>query len=312
MSSPHSLTSPAEQQPNSSLPYIGTTHAGGIQPPASFFRPSRPCQYSRPSSSSSNVNQPDHADVYPLSSDDNHQNMAESIGCPDSIMEDNQFPSIKRIKQSREPLLPSTRSPPTHLANGQPTLESKPSDDDLEAGVSYVYPPPSKSYGHSPIQQHTNFTARQSISAHASHNSALLSASTSPESSFIPTPPDLYPPLSAVPVINPKTGKYLRRYELHPSRNRFFLGGRLLTGGDSPWAFMASLSLILIIGGVWFGTTAVWWWKNESPAVAAVGAYLCLLTISTMLTTVRLKESSINHVLIHPRLPSILEFYLVI
>ena len=283
MSSPHSLTFPAEQQPNPAFPYVSATHAGGIQPSASFFRPSRPRQYSRPSSSSSNVHQPDTADVYPLSSDDNHQNLAESIG-PDSIVEDNQFSSLKRIKPSREPLLPSLRTPPTHSTDGRPmTFESKLSDDDLEAGGAYVYPPPSKNYDHSPVQ-HNNFTGRHSISAHASRNSALLSPS--PESSFIPTPPDRYPPFSAVPVINPETGKYVRRYESHPSRNRFFLGGRLLTGGDSPWAFMASFSLVLIIAGVWFGTTAVWWWNNKSPAVAAVGAYLSLLTISTMLATV--------------------------
>ena len=325
--------------------YLSATHAGGIQPPASFFRPSRPTyqpQYSRPSSpSSSNIHQPD-----PLGSDDNHHNIADSIGGPDSVTEDHQFTSPKRIKQSREPLLPvsannirsggpansrpsllrersistsnpksptrlvrnsldkvlsigqgitfdsirrstSTRTPPVHSAEGRPTRDSKLTDDELEGGSAYVYPPSSKHYDHSPIQQHHNFTGRQSLSVHASRNSALLSvASPSPEPSFIPTPPDRYPPLSAVPVINPKTGKYVRRYELHPSRNRFFLGGRLLTGGDSPWAFMASFSLVLIIAGVWFGTTAVWWWKNESPAVAAVGAYLSLLTISTMLTTV--------------------------
>lgn len=78
----------------------------------------------------------------------------------------------------------------------------------------------------------------------------------------------------------------MRNYQLHPSRNRFFLGGRLLTGGDSPWAFIASLIVVLSITGIWFGTTCVWWWMNESPAVAAVGAYMCLLTISSMFATV--------------------------
>ena len=285
MSSPHSLTFPAVQQPNPTLPY-SATHAGGIQPPASFFRPSRPRQYSRPSSPSSNIHQPD---TYPLSPDDNNQNMAESISCPDSITDDHQLPSLKR--KSREPLLASMRTPPAHSTEGRPTFDPKLSDDELEAGGAYVYPPSSKAYDHSSNQQHTNFAGLQSLSAHASRNSALLSvASPSPESSFIPTYPDRYPPLSAVPVINSKTGKYVRRYESHPSRNRFFLGGRVLTGGDSPWAFIASFSLVLIVAGVWFGTTAVWWWKNKSPAVAIVGAYLSLLTISTMLTTVCLSS----------------------
>ena len=282
MSSPHSLTFPAVQHPNPNLPYVSATHAGGIQPPASFFRPSRPRQYSRPSSPSSNNHQPD---AYPPNSDDNHQNIAESIGAPDSMTDDHQIPSLKR--KSREPLLASMRTPPTHPGESRPTYEPKLSDDELEAGGAYAYPPTFKVYDHSSIQHHTNFAGLPSLSAHASRNSALLSvASPSPEPSFIPTPPDQYPPLSAVPVINSKTGKYLRRYESHPSRNRFFLGGRLLTGGDSPWAFIASFSLVLIIAGVWFGTTAVWWWRNKSPAIAIVGAYLSLLTISTMLATV--------------------------
>lgn len=316
MSSPRSL----EQHYNSA------THAGGIQPPASFFRPSKPFQpqYSRPSSPSSSIDQ------HPLP-DDNHHNVVSSISDPDSDL------PLKRIKQSREPLLPISRSghppPPSNSKldrnlsasnptrsatrlvrnsfdrvlsighgmsfdsirrstttrtppiEGRPTFESKLSDDELEDSAAYGYPPTPQNYDHSPIQHH-NFTGGQSLSVRASRNSALLSVtSPSPELSFIPKSPDRFPPLSAVPLINPKTGKYVRRYELHPSRNRFFLGGRLLTGGDSPWAFMASFSLVLIIAGVWFGTTAVWWWKNKSPAVAIIGAYLALLTISTMLTT---------------------------
>jgi hypothetical protein len=59
-------------------------------------------------------------------------------------------------------------------------------------------------------------------------------------------------------------------------------------GGAKPWAFIGSLTLVFGIAGVWLGTTAIWWWHNESPAVAAVGAYMCLLTISLMLSTVGL------------------------
>ena len=66
--------------------------------------------------------------------------------------------------------------------------------------------------------------------------------------------------------------------------------GRILTGGDTPWAFLASLTVVLGITGVWFGTTCVWWWRNESPAVAGVGTYMCLLTISSMCATVRFVE----------------------
>lgn len=79
----------------------------------------------------------------------------------------------------------------------------------------------------------------------------------------------------------------VRNWTRHPSRNRFFLDGRLLTGGDAPWAFIASLTVLFAITGVYFGTTAVWWWNNESIAVPIVAAYMTLLTISGMLSTVR-------------------------
>ncbi|KAL7283614.1 hypothetical protein ACG7TL_003049 [Trametes sanguinea] len=124
---------------------------------------------------------------------------------------------------------------------------------------------------------------------HRKHSlSPLQGSSTSlNHASFIATPPThMDPPRSAVPILDSRTGKPMRNYQLHPSRNRFFLGGRLLTGGDSPWAFVASLVVVLGITGIWFGTTCVWWWLNESPAVAAVGAYMCLLTISSMFATV--------------------------
>lgn len=111
--------------------------------------------------------------------------------------------------------------------------------------------------------------------------------SASPELSFAaptPTPTPTGPSRAAMPVLDPTTRLPLRNYQLHPSRNRFFLHGQLLTGGDSPWAFVGSLVLVLTLAGVWFGTTAVWWWHNVSPAVAAVGAYLALITLSSFLS----------------------------
>ncbi|KAJ3493869.1 hypothetical protein NMY22_g20151 [Coprinellus aureogranulatus] len=52
-----------------------------------------------------------------------------------------------------------------------------------------------------------------------------------------------------------KPGKLVKRYELHPSRNGFFFGGRVMTGGDSPWAFIMCLCLVFGIAGLWFSTT---------------------------------------------------------
>jgi palmitoyltransferase ZDHHC9/14/18 len=305
-------------------PHIHTssTHAGGIQPAAAFFRPSRPTyqpQYSRPSSPSSlNVPQEDHFQLAPIAShyDSDEHHIAESIAGGNESEHEQHFMSIKRMKQSREPLLPgpstaqprpsmsasnstpatrlvrssldrvlsisrgisfdsmrkstSTRTPQPPSAEGRPTFESKISDEENR---------------YSPTN-YKNSNGR-SLDVPTPRNSALLSApSPSPDPSFIPTPPNRHPPLSAVPVINPNTGKPVRRYQQYPSRNRFLFGGRLLTGGDTPWAFIASFGVVISIAGVWFGTTAIWWWQNESPAVAAVGAYLALLTISTMLATV--------------------------
>ncbi|KAI0306624.1 DHHC palmitoyltransferase-domain-containing protein [Multifurca ochricompacta] len=103
---------------------------------------------------------------------------------------------------------------------------------------------------------------------------------------FIPYPPSKSEhPLSSVPVKHEKSFRYVRNHERISSSNRWFMRGRLLVGGDKPWAFIGSLMLVFGIAGVWFGTTCVWWWHNKSPAVAAVGVYMCLLTISLMLST---------------------------
>ena len=103
---------------------------------------------------------------------------------------------------------------------------------------------------------------------------------------FTPTLPAGGLDLRDVPRIDANK-KPIRKWTLHPSKNRFFLNGRFLTGGDSLWAFAASLAVVFTITGVYFGTTAVWWWNNETIIVPIVAAYMTLLTISSMLATVR-------------------------
>ena len=104
---------------------------------------------------------------------------------------------------------------------------------------------------------------------------------------FTPTLPAGGLDLRNVPTIDANK-KPVRKWTLHPSKNRFFFGGRLLTGGDSLWAFTASLTVVSAITGVYFGTTAIWWWHNETIVVPIVAVYMTLLTISSMLATVRL------------------------
>lgn len=80
----------------------------------------------------------------------------------------------------------------------------------------------------------------------------------------------------------------IKRWSLHPSRNRFFLGGRILTGGDAPWAFIGALSIVLGMAGVYSSTTAVWWWRNQGvggKVLVVITAYFSLVTISSMLVT---------------------------
>jgi palmitoyltransferase ZDHHC9/14/18 len=50
---------------------------------------------------------------------------------------------------------------------------------------------------------------------------------------------------------------------------------------------VASLAVVFAIAGVYFGTTAIWWWKNENIVVPIVAVYMTLLTISSMMATVR-------------------------
>lgn len=116
--------------------------------------------------------------------------------------------------------------------------------------------------------------------------SVVVQTRSSPN--FIPHPPTAKSeyPLSSVPMKRENSSRYIRNFERISSSNRWFFRGYVLMGGAKPWAFMASLTLVFGIAGVWLGTTSVWWWHNKSPAVAAIGAYMCLLTISLMLSTV--------------------------
>src|SRR5882762_1949923 len=374
-----------------------TTHAGGILPSANFFRPLRAYQFSRPSStgsteSSSNglaIMAPDPGlfQLQPISPRRSHssENLSGSTHAPTSTAPESvggahatttqevrnaneeelrrQFSAPKRMKHSREPLLPiggkplstintnntgraasppgsappgtplsapafsargmsqrsiikSDRSSPVSPLSAGPAKRMRNSIERVFRQISFDSTHVSSTGAATPSERHTfegkppddeernifpnNSPPLNHLKHHYKRSSSppppfttdlnispsQLPHSPSPDDhSFISTPPPQNPPLSAIPTRTPK-GRIVKNHETHPSRNKFFFGGRFLTGGDSPWAFIASLGLTLGITGVWFGTTCVWWWRNESPAVAAIGAYLCLITISTMLTTV--------------------------
>lgn len=151
-------------------------------------------------------------------------------------------------------------------------------------GPSSASPIRSEHFPPHPQSPESKQIMKQSSAASLTTSMAIQPRQTPSKYPFSPHPPQ--DTQVFVPQISEKTGKHKRKYEGYPSKNRFFLGGRILTGGDTPVPFMLSITLVLGIAGTWFGTTAVWWWHNESPAVAIVGAYMCLLTISSMMATV--------------------------
>ena len=284
------LSRPSRDHPLSSPPTVSSfhippshtaTHAGGILPSASFFRPSRP-PHSRTTS----------PDALPRSHP-SHESDSPSLRRP-----------ATQLKRSREPLLPlATPLPPPNPSDSRPIRKHR-----FCSGVTRVWRNPSLDSTHDVVPLSVRHSLHRPHSVHDISplprqsmfhplvqipSSRPPSSFPSPNHVFIPDPPKSFPPLSAIPS-TPK----MRIYQLYPSRNRFFCAGRLLTGGESPWAFIASLAVVIAITATWFSTTCVWWWQNESPAVAAVGAYMCLLTVSCMLATVsalRLLCSCIIH-----------------
>ncbi|KAF7305047.1 hypothetical protein MKEN_01219700 [Mycena kentingensis (nom. inval.)] len=285
------------------------THAGGIQPSASFFRAQRPSHQLRPPSIESS-NLPTDADVYNLSPLTKRlSNDSDDRGSVAGATAESEDYS-KRPKQSRDPLIPlsigarpgmlrersgsSGNGPlsPSRSATGRLVRNSLERVFSLRRGMSLESIRKSsgareRSEG-KPNEEHGMFDIPASpYNPKTPHDDPSTdmhhTPSASPEPSFFA--PVGGPSRMEVPIVDPVTHKPMRNYELHPSRNRFFFQGRVLTGGDSPWAFTGSFLLLLTISGTWFGTTAVWWWHNISPAVSIICGYMALITISSMLAT---------------------------
>ncbi|WWD17270.1 hypothetical protein CI109_101710 [Kwoniella shandongensis] len=74
----------------------------------------------------------------------------------------------------------------------------------------------------------------------------------------------------------------------------FFLGGRLMTGGDSVWSMLFVVVVLLGISGVWLGTTGAWLWqhgreyglvKGGGVAITIIFVYLFGITTSSLLAS---------------------------
>ncbi|KAI0318936.1 DHHC palmitoyltransferase-domain-containing protein [Amylostereum chailletii] len=311
------------------------THAGGILPSASFFRPSKPnnnlsyIDTSRRSSivsshdippspreGTGNPSFPLQPIPHDLSYDSDASGEVMTIGGPQSVAATDeaarQLP-LKNTTYSREPLLPvPPMSGPSFEQSGRgPTdWSSKPSTggtrvreglERFKRGISLESVRRSLSAPNS--QQNSPMIGEPRINGlnvtSPSNGRGTFEPKTFDEyktsampmhdmasAAWVPYPPtNMVHPLAGVPKRNAENTRSLRNYEFIPSKNRWFVQGRILVGGDTPWAFIGSLVLLLGISGVWFGTTCVWWWHNKSPAVAAVGIYMTLLCISLFFTT---------------------------
>ncbi|KAK7467297.1 Eukaryotic peptide chain release factor GTP-binding subunit [Stygiomarasmius scandens] len=292
MSASPTLASNRRSPVSPSFPVHSNTHAGGIQPSASFFRPSKP-HYSRPSSPvGNNDNSTTLEDDYPLydiskrTSDSTEQNHENSI-------------PVKGLKQSREPLIDRERpiggvvvSPPSTghgsssaHAHGSRPAPSRSTTSRIRSSLDMVF---NLRRGVSmDSNRHEKRIQDEEQGINLPTHYAPSTTSTHDPSVFMPSRHGAAS-LGAVPRLDPKTGKPMRNYQLHPSRNRFFFGGRLLSGGDAPWAFAVSFALVLTVPGLWFGTTCQWWWLNMGAGgkvMVILGGYLALLVISSMLAT---------------------------
>ncbi|CAI2164631.1 4862_t:CDS:2 [Funneliformis geosporum] len=78
--------------------------------------------------------------------------------------------------------------------------------------------------------------------------------------------------------------KSQRLYQVWPGRNRFFLGGRIMTSRDFP-AFLVAFSALVVPSGLFMGFTCPFLFDNVSPAVVFIFVYLFLLAVTSMLRT---------------------------
>lgn len=59
---------------------------------------------------------------------------------------------------------------------------------------------------------------------------------------------------------------------MHPSRNGFFFGGRVMTGGDQPYAFVFTIVIVCGLASLWFAFVGKWWWEEAGLEVVDGGS----------------------------------------
>ncbi|GAA5839844.1 hypothetical protein JCM9279_005183 [Rhodotorula babjevae] len=98
--------------------------------------------------------------------------------------------------------------------------------------------------------------------------------------------PLLHPPLT--PILSPHTSRSMRNYRLHPGRNKFLCGGRLMTGGDSALPLVGSLAVAVVLPAAWwvFNGRFLWEsWGGKGKAGVLVFGYVVLVMWTSMIKT---------------------------
>ncbi|GAA6026680.1 hypothetical protein JCM10207_002750, partial [Rhodosporidiobolus poonsookiae] len=125
----------------------------------------------------------------------------------------------------------------------------------------------------------------------AEHEKPFTSLPPRPSTAFsLPTGPRaggapvmLHLPLA--PVLSPGGTHRVRNYALHEGRNRFLLGGRLVSSGDGPWPFVASAVMAVAMPALWWAFNGAFLWDHlggGGKASVFVFAYLVLIMWTSM------------------------------
>lgn len=172
---------------------------------------------------------------------------------------------------SREPLLYPPRRAPNY--NGR-DLQMKGPGADLGAGSATTTMKGSENHNSAYSGRKSTQTEHAQQYAHSDpHHQRSSEREKAGRSSARPPPPPGFV------FETPKS----RNYAAHRGANRFFIAGLVLTADANPWHFIGSVALVLVLGGLWLGFEAPFYWHSVSPAVVIIFAYLWLSILVNML-----------------------------
>ncbi|RHZ44452.1 hypothetical protein Glove_724g9 [Diversispora epigaea] len=147
----------------------------------------------------------------------------------------------------------------------------------------------SRDFAFSKHSDNISSNTKLNIITSKSHSSAPTKYTTFNANSYasaVKYMPRIIPQPTSIHNANDNNNKRGRRrlYQDWPGRNRFFLGGRVMTSRDFP-AFLVAFSALMVPSGLFMGFTCPYLFHNVSPALVFVFVYLFLLAATSMLRT---------------------------